>query len=56
MSTYYLRRKSDGEIDNACETSGPPPPCHTPDTHYYAAERDVPPAVLKRYRYWDERP
>lgn len=56
MTTYYLRRLSDGEIDNACETDGPVPQPMNPATHYYQAEHSVPRAVLQRYEFWDNRP
>lgn len=57
MTTYYHRRHSDGEIVNASE-------CDLPlveverrwplDDAYYDAHPPL--EVLKRYRYWDERP
>lgn len=54
MTTYYLRRDSDGEIVNACEFSGPLAQLNPQHGHYY--DPNPPLTVLQRYRYWDERP
>lgn len=57
MTTYYHRDKKTGEIVNASETSLSLPELESRyprDDVYYDA--NPPLEVLKRYRYWDERP
>jgi hypothetical protein len=57
VTTYYHRRRSDGEIVNASETSLSLVELERryplADGYYDA---NPPLEVLKRYRYWDERP
>lgn len=58
MTTYYHRRRSDGEIVNASETDLPLAEVERrwplPDDRYY--DPNPPLSVLQRYRYWNERP
>lgn len=59
MTTYYHRRHSDGEIVNASESDL----SLAEITNRFSLDRtncyydpNPPIEVLKRYRYWDERP
>lgn len=57
MTTYYHRRLGDGEIINASETDLSLPELNTQHPLVGAYYDPNPPLeVLKRYRYWDERP
>lgn len=57
MTTYYIRRQSDGEIVNATDTDLPQAEVERrwPREGFYY-DPNPPLEVLKRYRYWDERP
>jgi hypothetical protein len=57
MTTYYHRQHSDGEIVNASESdlSLPEISKRWPLAFGYY-DPNPPLEVLKRYRYWDERP
>jgi len=61
MGTYYIRDRKSGEIVNAVEVDGWFSPEQqqrhldrmTGDLYF---DQHPPLEVLKRYRYWDERP
>ena len=61
MTTYYIRSSVTGEIVNAVEAQtrdGATRVIESMDggLSQYFTDDDPPTAVLKRYRYWDERP
>lgn len=64
VTTYYIRHKLSGEIINACETQSKERAeevCETISQGMggldgFYPDPNPPLEVLKRYRYWDERP
>ena len=60
MTTYYVRDRRTGEIVNATDVDYGPAPTITADrwidAEYLYYDANPPLEVLKRYRYWDERP
>lgn len=58
MTTYYHRRRADGEIINASETdlSRAELEARFPPTDYWFYDPNPPLHVLERYQFWNERP
>lgn len=56
MTTFYMRRHSDGEIVNAIEGCSTPMEAEGCFDGTVYADAHPPLEVLQRYRYWNERP
>jgi hypothetical protein len=55
-TTWYVIDTRSNEIVNAIEASTKPGLDHFTDPEHLRLDANPPLAMLKRYRYWDERP